>query len=443
MAIKKAATKAAPAKAPTPQYKKGDRIVFNGYGPDVEEADQVLVAGEIYEVADVQDDERVVVETDNPDYNPKKKQSEANPKRILADAYFEEVSPAPEEDGEEVDDDDDDDDGEEVVDDDGDDDEPEEVVEEKKPARSVAAKTTTAKTVTKAAAPATAKATATKAAPATAKTTAAKPAAKTTAQAKAGTKAGTKAAPAKAKVALAKKAEPEIDPDLQPLDHEDEDILALVAESEDLLALAQDLVEDSSSIEYRLGGVLHHIRISGAYKALDPRYAENAGFALYAEETLSCGYRKARYLINIYRAFCKCGIDGSKVQELGWTKCAKISAVMTEENAEELVELASTHSVTELVDNIKTSYVKAGEGGETTPRAKKVTFKFGLLQDSATGVQEILLNTQKRLGLKSLDLVFEHIVMEWAAEHSPSQSKAARRAGNATRPKAAAAAAAA
>ena len=438
MAIKKAAAaKAAPAKAPTPTYEVGDKVVFNGYGPDVAQTDQVLTPGMVYEVSDIVDDERVVVEADNPDYNPKKKQSESNPKRILADAYFEEVSPAPEEDEsaaeeEGVDDDGVDDEPEEV------DDEPEEVVEEKKPARSVAAKTTTTttKTTTKAAAPAT-----TKAAPATAKTAAAKPAAKTTAQAKAGTKAAT-AAKAKAKPALAKKAEPEIDPDLKPLDHEDEDILALVAESEDLLELAQELVEDASSIEYRLGGVLHHIRISGAYKTLDPRYAENGGFALYAEETLSCGYRKARYLINIYRAFCTCGIDGAKVQELGWTKCAKIAAVMTEENAEELVELASSHSVTELIENIKTSYVKTGEGGEATPRTKKVTFKFGLLQDAATGVEEILVNTQKRLGLKSLALVFEHIVMEWAAEHSPSQNKAARRAGNATRPKASAAAAA-
>lgn len=148
---------------------------------------------------------------------------------------------------------------------------------------------------------------------------------------------------------------------------------------------------------------------------MDKRYTENKGFELYVQEQLGLEYRKAMYLIDIYYKFSMYGIDASKVAELGWTKCAKISAVLTEENADDLLELAANSTVEELKDAIKEGYTT--EGGSTGDRKKKVTFKFKLFEDAATGVQEAIEGVCKQMGFKDPSQAFEHIVMEWAAEH--------------------------
>jgi hypothetical protein len=113
---------------------------------------------------------------------------------------------------------------------------------------------------------------------------------------------------------------------------------------------------------------------------------------------------------------------------------------MTEENAEELVALAEGNTVADLNDNIKESYSKSAAASQTPGETrKKILFKFRLWQDQATGVSEVIQAAANKLGSKTLDDAFEHIVMEWAAEHQMVQQKTARKVGNATRAKYAAA----
>lgn len=366
-----------------PKFAAGQQVVFNGYGDDVPEEERLLTEGETYEVLEVDAKENTLsVHIDNPDFNPKKKESESNAKSILVDVFFEEVTEATEEE--------------------------EPAAEEEAPA---AAPARTRKPV---AAPA--KETA-KAAPAAAKTKAA-PAAKG------------KAAPAAKGKAVAKpkvKEEPAEEEDALPaLENEDADILAMVEGADDILQLAEELVEEGAALDYKLGGVLYHVRLGGAYKTLDKAYEENGGFGLYVKDKLNIEYRKAMYLIDIYYKFNQFGIDAAKVQELGWTKCSKIAAVMNETNAEELVELAEGSSVSELNDAIKEGYKEVG--GEKGEKRRKVMFKFRLWEDQAAGVEEIINATAEAMGFKDLSDAFEHIVVEWAAEHPITKKPAARTA---------------
>jgi len=224
-----------------------------------------------------------------------------------------------------------------------------------------------------------------------------------------------KKADKKAKSKLAPKAAPVVE-ELPVLETEDEEITTLIEEADDILELAEELVEDSSAIDYKLGGVLYHVRLGKAYQKLDKSYKENGGFGLYVKERLNIDYRKAMYLIDIYYKFNLYGIDAEKVQELGWTKCSKIASVMSEDNAEELVELASNNSVSELSDTLKESYSKASAGTDGDSR-KKLTIKLRLWDDQATAVNAILADVQAQMGFKDPAEAFEHIIMEWAAEH--------------------------
>jgi hypothetical protein len=369
---------------------------FKGYSETPEDGQDFLVEGQEYEIAEVNEDESsVAVVADNPDFNPKKKANdETNPKTILVDVFFEELE------------------------------EPEGEDESAPKAKGKAAPAkATGKVVPlkgKAAAEDTdndADADADAPAPAPAK---GKAAAKST-PAKA--KAKGKAAPAKVKGKAAPKAEDSetADPygDLDE-ESEDQEILGLVNESEDILELAKEVVEESAALEYRLGGVLFHVRKSKAYEELDNRYKEKGGFSVYLLEHLNIEYRKAMYLIDIYYKWNKFGLEPEKVAQIGWAKAAKIAAVMTEETAEELVKLAEENTVADLVENIKTSYKEVG--GVKGDKKKLKLFKFKLFESQADAVEEVLASVMGAMNFKNLDEAFEHIVMEWATEH-PVEAK--------------------
>lgn len=426
MATKKAAVSAPVVEEESVTFVPGSHVQFNGYSVDMPEDEKLLTEGEVYEIVDVKDDKQVLgVRIANPDFNPKQAVSDRNLEDIVVEVYFEEVTP--------VDDDDVDADADAVE---------EEAVEEEAPqrpaprtnARTAPAKTTPvakaapAKTTTTAkAAPAKAAAPVAKAAPAKT-TTAAKAApakavrggaAVKTAVAKSVSKAGAKAVAVKPPAELTGEAR------FIALDSEDESILSLVSGAENLLSLAQEVAQEATAAEWTLAGVLYHVRLTGEYKAVQPEYAEDGGFALYVQEQLGLQYRKAMYLLDIYYKFNKFGIGAEYLQNVGWTKCSVIASVMDEANAEDLVELAETSTVADLKDAIKVGYAKTSDGRAET--AKKVTFKFRLFEDSATAVTEVLQRHAAALGTKNLDQVFEQIVMEWATEHGGAEAKAARR----------------
>lgn len=366
----------------TMNVKKGSFIVFNGYSEEPEDGQALLTEGEQYEVVEVNAKEKsVVVRVDNPDFNAKKKESEENPKTILLDIFEEEFTPAE---------------------------------AEEKPAKG---KTAPAKAAAKPAARGKAKAEEAEdegEEEEEQKPAKAKPAAKKAAPAKAAAK-GKPAA--KAKPAKAKKEEAEDSDPYGDLDEESEDaeIVGLVNEAEDILELARETAEEASAVEYKLGGILFHVRKTGAFKELDDRYKEKGGFGLYVLEQLNVEYRKAMYLIDIYYKWNKFGLDAAKVAAIGWAKAAKIAAVMTEDTAEELVELAENNTVADLVENIKTSYKEVG-GTKGEKKTLKL-FKFKLFEDQAAGVETVLNAVASSMGFTKLDQAFEHIIMEWATEH--------------------------
>lgn len=434
--------------------KKGDKVVFKGYEETPEDGADLLVEGNEYEVAEVnKEDGSVAVIVDNPDFNPKKKESESNARTILTDIFFEELelpkgskakpaakTPAKGKAKAEEPEDDADEEGEEDADgEDEAEEEPAPKAKTKAPAKT-AAKAAPAKGKAKPKAeepedepeegdegedgdeeePAPKKAAAKKApAKAAAKTPAKKAAAKSKAPVKSKAKAKAKE----------EEAEESDDPygDLDE-EQEDQEILGLVNDAEDILELARETVEETSALEYKLGGVLFHVRKSGAYKELDERYAEKGGFALYLLEQLNIEYRKAMYLVDIYYKWNKFGLEPEKVAQIGWAKAAKIAAVMDEDTAEELIELAENNTVADLVDHIKTTYKEVGG----TKGEKKVIklFKFKLAESAGIAVEEVLQSVAAGMGLKNLDEAFEHIVMEWSTEH-PIEAPAKKVSGKA------------
>lgn len=379
MAKAKPAAKAAPA--PTVEevveVGAGTVISFLGYGEDVDEADQFLTAGEQYTVAAISEDGNPLVEIENPDFNPKKKVTDDNSKTVQVEVLPEEYEVV---------------NGEEAA---------EEAPVEEAPAQKPAAKTAPAKKTA--------------------------PAAKT-APAKKAAAAPAKKAAAKTPAAAPEEKEPVNEtPDL---DNEDADVLALIeGEGVDLVAVAQDLEHEAGSVEWKLGGVLYHIKKDAAHtKMLDEKgkrikdYDGAGGFELFLQHNFNIEYRKATYLIKIYRDFTIAGITNpsEKLAAIGWTKGKVIAENLGKDGVadpEELIELAGETTVDELKSTIKEQIVEVGGTKTKGEKKKRVVLKFRLWEEEGATAKAVLEAVQEANGLKSLDEALSHIIGEYAAEH--------------------------
>lgn len=258
----------------------------------------------------------------------------------------------------------------------------------------------------------------------------AKPAAKAKpadkkAPAKAETKAETKApakgkaetkAPAKAKAKAPAKVE-EAEEELPDLENEDAEVLALVNDSDNLIELAQDLENNVGVTEYRLGGVLYHIKKDGAYKEIDKEYAEKGGWALFLKDHFNIGYRKAQHLLEIYIVFTQAGIENPSeaVARIGWTKASKLCKPMEQEDADvdALMDAAENNTVEDLSAIIKETYTEGGtqEPGKSIAR---ITLKFRYEEEQAQLMETVLKEAADRFGCKA-DEALMQIVLDWAS----------------------------
>jgi len=388
-AVKSAPAKvAAPAPAPVEAVDEGaalevgTQITFIGYDEGVAAEDRILTDNTVYEIVGFTEAEGEdpggdpIVRLDNPNFNPKKRETDENPKTLDVAVFPEEF---------------------EVYVDDGGAAEPE--------PEPVAAP-----------APAAKKTVAAKAAPAA--KTAAKPAAKTAAP-----------APAKKTAKAAPVVEPEVpaeDPDAMPdLEGEDEEVLALVNGERDLIEVAQELEATASRSEYQLGGVLFHIKKAKSYVELDATYAENNGWALFLKDYFNVEYRKAQYLIQIYIAFTQAQIENpaDAVAKIGWAKAQKISVPMMVEGADagELIELAEANTVVDLATVLKE---QVSVGGTPGTKVSRITMKFRFLEEEGASINAILEAVKEAQGLKTLEEAVSFIVNEWASHNGVAQAKA-------------------
>lgn len=397
----KTAAKAAPAPAPAEEVGAivaGSKVRFLGYDDSVPEEEQLLEADKVYEVVGFTEpdadypDGNPIVQTENPDFDPSKKEHpEKNPRMTDVEVFAEEI---------------------ELVEDDA----PAAAEAEAAPAAPAKGK---GKTTAKAAEPAA------EAAPAKASKAAAK------APAKAEASAPAKAAKAPAKVAGKKAAEPEPAPegeghdnghDLPDLENEDPGVVELLESGENLIQIAQELETDTGRQEYRLGGILYHIQKDKAYLEVEggQEYAEKGGFAKFLQEYFNIDYRKAMYLIEIYVHFTQAGIDDAAevVAQMGWTKASKIAKLLTVEgqDAGELIELASNSTVSDLSSAIQEQKTVGGTrvGGEVVTRT---TLRFRLVEQEGADVQATLEAIAETNGLKDIGEALVWLCDDYNQQH--------------------------
>lgn len=413
----KAPAKKTPAAEPERVFAIGDFVTFNGYG-DPQPPEPYYEEGEVLEIIGFKDDDpnaflvrSVISKLEDTCFASDEISEYATQEAV--DAAFEAAG----------------DDGASV----GAEEETaeEEVVEEEAPAQEPvrqrgAAKPTTAKSATKPAeAPAKASAKASAKATAPADT---KPAAKATAPAKAATKpaaTGKATAPAKAaaKQQLAKAAEKRTkaaEPEaIEIIDTEA--VTEILTEAGDALEAAQMLVKRAETSYYTLGGVLLHVEAEGLYKTAG--YDGKTGFTDYVKTELGMEYRHMRTLMQMYAHFTKLGVSEDTLLQVGWTKARELLAINNAKHIEAAISYGAEHTREELVEHIRSKYVKADKSAgrktatDKPERVKQTTFKFSLSGAEADMTENALARAKEMIGTESLNEAFRQIITEWSQTH--------------------------
>lgn len=173
------------------------------------------------------------------------------------------------------------------------------------------------------------------------------------------------------------------------------DILTGVAQEVESLtqakafSLVEELVNSSGINEFRLGGVLAHILDESAKEGGEAWLDGCDSFKTLLDSRFGIHYRKAMYLINIYKQLVEKQIPWDEVKSLGWTKLKELTPVLTAKNVAGWVKKAEKLTVLQLIELIKK---QAAKGTDATVKEPSIvtTMTFKLHADQKESVRSAL-----------------------------------------------------
>jgi hypothetical protein len=194
-----------------------------------------------------------------------------------------------------------------------------------------------------------------------------------------------------------------------------------------VIEAAEVLSKQIDTNEFTLGGILAVVRrekhftklVDGEGKAL---FADDkSGFEAYVGARLSCGYRKAMYLIQMYEKYSALGVTEEQIAKIGWSKAVLMLNVVTAENKEQMLEFAETHTKSEVEAHVKSTRVNAGTQGNTSPRGVRHSFAFNLYNNDGESAKAIIEAAKadlppevKKDDKAATNAAFLKIVTEWS-----------------------------
>ena len=154
-------------------------------------------------------------------------------------------------------------------------------------------------------------------------------------------------------------------------------------------ALVDDLSNDIEQNNFKLGGALSVIQEKA--EAGETEWLGDAkSFRDLCDTRFAMHYRKAAYLISIYRNLTEKSIPYSAVQGLGWTKIAVLAPIITPKNVASWVAKAKKLTYPQLVEVVKKQTDKGKNVGEAEGDSTVTTLTFKLKSDQKEVVKEAL-----------------------------------------------------
>ena len=143
--------------------------------------------------------------------------------------------------------------------------------------------------------------------------------------------------------------------------------------------LVSNLMEDVESNHFRLGGVLSLIQEKSSKE--DSWLGGTTSFRDLVQEKFGLHYRKAMYLIDIYRNLVEKQIPWESVKGLGWTKLKELAKVLTSKNVDGWAKRAEKLTVLQIIDAVKKAQAKGGSDATMGKPSTVTTMTFKVHED--------------------------------------------------------------
>lgn len=143
-------------------------------------------------------------------------------------------------------------------------------------------------------------------------------------------------------------------------------------------ALVDEIIARSGVDDFRLGGALAVIYDKASAEGGDAWLDGHDSFKSLVSARFGVEYRKAMYLVNIYKNLVEKQIPWAAVKDIGWSKLAILASILTQKNVAAWAEKAAKHNIEELKELVAKAKAK-GDGNAVTGDATEVmrkTFVF-------------------------------------------------------------------
>jgi hypothetical protein len=197
------------------------------------------------------------------------------------------------------------------------------------------------------------------------------------------------------------------------------DLLEDVVHEIENLSKAEALIrvgkfEDANNKAYfEMGGVLSVIQ---RHKWYDPFKT----LGEWAEHNTAIKRSTALALIQTYDAVVESGVTSDQVKHIGWTKLRVIARVLTKENVDPWIKLASKQSRAEIIEAVKAHLAPKGvanDGG--SPPACVRTFKLN--PDQTKTVDSAIAKAKSASGTQHDAAAFEYICLDYITGETLSE----------------------
>lgn len=209
----------------------------------------------------------------------------------------------------------------------------------------------------------------------------------------------------------------------------------------DAILAAVELNNGIQESYFYMGGALAQVLQQGSYlKENGGEYEGDEAWNDFCQAEFGFKASKGRQLARIYSTFSALpDFDPASLAGIGWSIASKAEKYVTEENVQEVLEVAGGDDVTQrnidatlkekfAVSNTTASGRQASRGGDKLV-TKSLSFKLD--EDSAESVELALQQCMKQNGLENPALALERICVEWAQENVETKTAKQRIASKA------------
>lgn len=168
------------------------------------------------------------------------------------------------------------------------------------------------------------------------------------------------------------------------------------------------LLEDVDNNYFALGGYLSLAQREEGWRG------QFENFKDFVETSFGLNYRKAMYLIAMYKGIVESGVVWEQVSHLGWTKLKELASIITTDNVADWILKAENMTVSQLIAAIKLSETGVLEKTDTPTESNPTSsMSFSVHEDQKVTIESAVEKAKLEADTDNKSVALEALCMNY------------------------------